>query len=168
MQDSAGRLLLGLEIVDELPGLERVIVPASGCGLISGVGLAVKAANPHIEVIGINALHAPALHNWLNNDQLPQIWDTLAEALSGEIEAGSITFNLVKQEVDRCLLVTEDAIAQAMRWLAFQSGWIAEGGGAVGVAAVLSGVLPLDDRPTAIVISGGNVDEATLRRVLSA
>lgn len=164
----AGAGTVGLEIVDELPGLERVIVPASGCGLISGVGLAVKAANPHIEVIGINALHAPALHNWLNNDQLPQIWDTLAEALSGEIEAGSITFNLVKQVVDRCLLVTEDAIAQAMRWLAFQSGWIAEGGGAVGVAAVLSGVLPLDDRPTAIVISGGNVDEATLRRVLSA
>jgi len=62
--------------------------------------------------------------------------------------------------------VSEGAIAEAMRWMAFQAGWIVEGGGAVGVAALLSGVVKADGVPTAIVISGGNADEETLRRVL--
>lgn len=163
----AGAGTVGVEIVEELPEVERVIVPASGCGLISGVGLAIKHANPAIEVIGVNALSAPALYNWLNGEQLPQVWDTLAEALSGEIEVGSITFDISKQVVDRCELVTEKQIAHAMHWLMVNAGWIAEGGGSVGVAALLAGIIPLDERPTAVVISGGNVDEATLRRVLS-
>lgn len=90
----AGAGTVGVEILEELPEVERVIVPASGCGLISGVGLAIKHANPAIEVIGVNALSAPALYNWLHGGQLPQVWDTLAEALSGEIEVGSITFEL--------------------------------------------------------------------------
>jgi threonine dehydratase len=163
----AGAGTVGLEILDDIPQVARVIVPASGCGLISGVGLAVKSNSRPVEVVGVNALSSPALHNWLNYDHLPQVWDTLAEALSGEIEVGSITFELSKQVVDRCLLVSEDAIAQAMRWLLFQAGWVVEGGGAVGVAALLSGALPHDGRPTVIVISGGNVDEGTLRRVMA-
>ncbi len=162
----AGAGTIGLEIVDDLPDVERVIVPASGCGLISGVGLAVKAHNTGIEVVGVNALHAPALYNWLNGEHLPQVWETLAEALSGEIERGSVTFGLTKQVVDRCTLVTEEQIAHAMHWLMVNAGWIVEGGGAVGVAALLSGVIPVDDRKTVVVISGGNVDEATLKRVL--
>ena len=163
----AGAGTVGLEILDDLPQVERVIVPASGCGLISGVGLAINNHNSRIEVIGVNALSAPALYNWLHAGHLPQIWETLAEALSGEIEVGSITFDLAKQVVNRCVLVTEEQITHAMHWLMVNAGWIVEGGGAVGVAALLSDVLPLDDRPTVVVISGGNVDEATLRRVLT-
>ncbi|MEZ4670727.1 MAG: threonine/serine dehydratase [Anaerolineae bacterium] len=163
----AGAGTVGLEILDDVPQLARVIVPASGCGLISGVGLAIKSGSRNAEVVGVNARSAPALHNWLYNDQLPQVWDTLAEALSGEIEVGSVTFGLSKQVVDRCVLVGEDAIAEAMRWLLFQMGWVVEGGGAVGVAALLSGALEHDDRPTVIVISGGNVDETTLRKVMA-
>ncbi len=162
----AGAGTIGLEILHELPDVERVIVPASGCGLISGVGLAIKNHSKAIEVVGVNALSAPALYNWLNGEHLPQVWDTLAEALSGEIEAGSVTFELSKQVVDRCLLVTEEQIAHAMHWLMVNAGWIVEGGGSVGVAALLSGVIPVDDRKTVVVISGGNVDEATLRRIL--
>jgi threonine dehydratase len=163
----AGAGTVGLEILDDLSGVGRVLVPAGGCGLISGIGLALKNSNPNIEVIGVCAQSAPALYNFLNDTHHPQQWDTLAEALSGEIEAGSITFDLVKQVVDRVVLVSEEAIAEAMRWLAFRAGWIVEGGGAVGVASILSGVVQVDERPTAIVISGGNVDEETLRRVLS-
>lgn len=162
----AGAGTVGLEILDDVPQVEQVIVPASGCGLISGVGLAVKSSSRAVEVVGVNALSAPALHNWLNNDHLPQVWETLAEALSGEIEAGSITFELSKQVVDHCVLVSEEAIAEAMRWLMLQAGWVVEGGGAVGVAALLSGALEHDGRPTVIVISGGNVDEGVLRRVM--
>ncbi len=162
----AGAGTIGLEILDDLPEVERVIVPASGCGLISGVGLAIKSSSAAIEVIGVNALSAPALYNWLHGGHLPQIWDTLAEALSGEIEVGSITFALSKQVVDRCELVAEDQISHAMHWMMVNAGWIVEGGGAVGIAALLNGIIPLDDRPTAVVISGGNVDEATLRQVI--
>nr|MBA3872245.1 threonine/serine dehydratase [Anaerolineae bacterium] len=163
----AGAGTIGLEILDDLPEVERVIVPASGCGLISGMGLAIKNQSSAIEVVGVNALSAPALYNWLYSEHRPQVWETLAEALSGEIEAGSVTFELSKKVVDSCVLVTEEQITHAMHWLMVNAGWIVEGGGSVGVAALLSGVLPLDDRPTVVVISGGNMDEATLQRVLA-
>lgn len=163
----AGAGTVGLELVKDLPQIERVIVPAGGSGLISGIGIALKAHNPAIEVIGACSISTPALYNFIHGQQLPQIWDTLAEALSGEIEVGSITFDLARQVVDRVVLVTEEAIEEAMRWLTFQAGWIVEGGGAVGVAALLSTVLSNDDRPTAVVLTGGNVDEETLRRVLT-
>ncbi|MBZ0285371.1 MAG: threonine/serine dehydratase [Anaerolineae bacterium] len=163
----AGAGTVGLELIDDLPNIQRAIIPVSGCGLISGIGLALKAHNPAIEVIGVSSVSTPALYNFRHGTNLPQIWDTLAEALSGEIESGSITFELTRQVVDRVVLVSEEAIAEAMRWIAFQAGWIVEGGGAVGVAALLSGVLAADERPTAVVLSGGNVDEDTLRRVLT-
>lgn len=162
----AGQGTIGLEILDELPQVERVIVPAGGAGLISGVAIAVKALRPSAEVIGVNAESAPALYNLFYETDQPQVWDTLAEALSGEIEVGSITRDLARRFVDRVVKVSEQAIAQAMRWMIEQQGWIAEGGGAVGVAALLSGVVPADGRPTAVVISGGNVDGDTLRKVL--
>jgi threonine dehydratase len=163
----AGAGTVGLEIFDDLPSVGRVIVPAGGCGLISGIGIALKAKRPDIEVIGVCAASTPALYNHLNGTHYSQVWDTLAEALSGEIESGSITLELTRQVVDRAVLVSEEAIADAMRWLAFRQGWIVEGGGAVGVAALLSGVVQADERPTVVVISGGNVDEDTFRRVLA-
>lgn len=162
----AGAGTVGLEILDDLTGIQRVIVPVSGGGLISGVGLAMKAINPAIEVIGACSIATPALYNWIHGTQHPQIWETLAEALSGEIEAGSITLAISKQVVDRVVLVTEDAIADAIRWLAFDTGWIVEGGGAVGVAALRSGLIPADGKLTAVVVSGGNIDRETLQRVL--
>jgi threonine dehydratase len=162
----AGNGTVGLEVVDELPQVERVIVPASGAGLISGVAIAVKSLRPSAEVIGVNAESAPALYNLFYNTTYPQMWDTLAEALSGEIEVGSITRDLARQYVDRVVLVSEQAIADAMRWMIEEQGWIAEGGGAVGIAAVRSGIIPLDGRPTVVVVSGGNVDGDTVRRIL--
>ncbi len=164
----AGNGTVGLEIVDELPQVERVIVPASGAGLISGVAIAVKSLRPSVEVIGVNAESAPALYNLFYDTSYPQVWDTLAEALSGEIEVGSITRDLSRRYVDRVVLVSEQAIADSMRWMIEEQGWIVEGGGAVGVGALLSGVIQADGRPTAIVVSGGNVDGATVRRILTS
>jgi threonine dehydratase len=162
----AGGGTVGLEILDQLKGVERVLVPAGGGGLISGIGLAMKSANPSIEVIGVCAVSTPALYNAYYGTAHPQIWDTLAEALSGEIEGGSITIPLARQVVNQVVLVSEEAIAEAIRWLLFRQGWVVEGGGAVGIAALLSGVVKADDRPTAVVISGGNVDEKVLRQVI--
>ncbi|NWF69053.1 MAG: threonine/serine dehydratase [Chloroflexi bacterium] len=162
----AGAGTMGVEIAEALPEVERVLVCAGGGGLISGVGLALKSLKPTVEVIAVCAESAPAAYNALYDRALPQVWDTLAEALSGEIEQGSITLPLLKQVVDKAVLVSEAQIADAMRWLVDEQGWLVEGGGAVGVAALRGGLLAADDRATVVVVSGGNVDGETLRRVL--
>ena len=162
----AGAGTIGLEILAELPAVDRVIVPVSGGGLIAGVACAVKNLKPDIEVIGVNALSAPAMFNVFYEGDKPQNWETLAEALSGEIEHGSLTVPLAQGYVDEMALVTEAEIASAMRYMIETQGWVVEGGGAVGVAALMHDVVPRDGRVTAVVVSGGNVDADVLRRVL--
>lgn len=162
----AGAGTIGLEILEGLPAVERVIVPVSGGGLIAGVATAVKGLKPDIEVIGVNAESAPAMYNLFYGSDKPQVWQTLAEALSGDIEPGSITVPISRRLVDDVALVSERQIAAAMRYMIETQGWVVEGGGAVGVAALLHDVLPRDGRVTAIVVSGGNVDGDVLRRVL--
>ncbi|MBZ0301363.1 MAG: threonine/serine dehydratase [Anaerolineae bacterium] len=162
----AGAGTIGLEIIDSLPDVERVLVPVSGGGLISGVALALKSLKPSIEVIGVCAESAPAMYNLFYDTALPQVWETLAEALSGEIEANAITISLTQRYVDEIVLVSEEAIAEAMRWLLLKCAWVVEGGGAVGVAALRSGVVEEDGRSTVVVLSGGNVDEETLSHLL--
>ncbi len=162
----AGAGTIGLEIAAQLPDVGRVLVPLSGGGLLGGIAAALASVKPDCEVIGVCAEHAPAGYNLIHGTDKPQIWETLAEALSGEIEVGSITIGLIKTYVRRVVLVDENAIAEAMRALTFNQGWIAEGGGAVTTAALMSGAIHADSRPTVAVVSGGNVDESALRRVL--
>lgn len=162
----AGAGTIGLEILDALPDVERVLVCVSGGGLISGIAMVIKSRKPNVEIIGVNAISAPAMYNYFYGHNLPQNWDTLAEALSGDIEPDSVTLELTKRYVDKIVLVSEEAIAGAMRWMVDEQGWIVEGGGAVGIAALQSGVVPIDGKKTAVVVSGGNVDGSTLRRVL--
>ena len=133
----AGAGAIGLEMLAQLPEVERVIVPVSGGGLIAGVATAIKEVDRAIEVIGVNAASAPAMHNAFHGGQLPQVWDTLADALSGDIEAGSLTVPICRRYVDDMVLVSEAQIASAMRYLLETCGWVVEGGGAVAVAAVL-------------------------------
>jgi threonine dehydratase len=162
----AGAGTIGLEIIEQLGEVERVLVPVSGGGLISGVALAVKSLKPEIEVIGVCADYAPTMYNVFYGTDYPQVWETIAEALSGDIEKGSITIPLAQQYVDRVVLVTEAKILEAMRWMIDRQGWIVEGGGAVGIAALLSGVVENNAQPTAVVVSGSNVDGEDIRRVL--
>ena len=162
----AGAGTIGLEIVEQLPDVQRVAVPVSGGGLIAGVATAVKGLNPDVKVIGVNAESAPAMYNVFQGCDKPQVWETLAEALSGEIEPGSITVPITRRLVDDVALVSEGQIAAAMRYMIEAQGWVAEGGGAVGVAALLHDVLPRDGLVTAVLVSGGNVDGDVLRRVL--
>ncbi len=162
----AGAGAIGLEILQQLPAVQRVLAPVSGGGLIAGIATALKEIKPAIEVIGVNALSAPAMFNAFHGAKRPQVWDTLAEALSGEIEAGSITLPICQHYLDDMLLVSEEQIARAMRFMLEAQGWVVEGGGAVAIAAVLHDLLPRDKKVTAIVVSGGNVDLSVLRRVL--
>ncbi|MCU0496127.1 MAG: threonine/serine dehydratase [Anaerolineae bacterium] len=163
----AGAGTIGLEITAQCPEVARVLVCVSGGGLISGIATAIKHLRPATEVIGVGAESSPALYNAFYGLNLPHQAETLAEALSGDIESGSITIPITRALVDRIVLVSESAIASAMRWMIAEQGWLVEGGGAVGVGAVLSGQIALDDRPTVIVISGGNADLATFQRVVS-
>ena len=158
----------GLEMLEQLPELARVVVPTSGGGLLGGIALAVKSLRPEIEVIGVNARSCPAMHNELKGTDLPHIDGTLADALVGSIEDGSYTLPLARRYVDDILLVSEAEIAAAIRWLCFEGGWLAEGGAVVGLAACLSGQIPDDGVPTAIVISGGNIDSQQLREIICA
>ncbi len=162
----AGQGTIGLEILNQLPAVGRVLVCVSGGGLIAGIAVAIKTRHPEIAVIGVGAQASPALYNRFHDTALPAVDETLAEALAGDIEAGCITVPLVRTYVDNVVLVDEAAIVAAMRWAVFDAGWVVEGGGAVCIAAMQSGIIPLDDRPTVALVSGGNVDRATLRRVL--
>ena len=162
----AGQGTIGLEIVEQLPDVERVLVCVSGGGLLGGIAVALKALKPEIEVIGVGAEVTPAMYNYFHDTDLPLQYETLAEALLGDVEQGSITIDIVKNYVDGIVSVSEAAIADAMRWCVYHAGWVVEGGGAVCVAAVRDGVVKLDDRPTALVVSGGNVDPEILQQVL--
>ncbi|MCY4246633.1 MAG: threonine/serine dehydratase [Chloroflexi bacterium] len=162
----AGTGTIGLEILDQLPEVARVIIPVSGGGLMAGVATALKLRKPEIDIIGVNARSAPALYNIFYSRHLPQVWDTLADALSGEIEVGSITLPICLRHMDDIALVDEAGIAAAMRAM-LAAGWVVEGGGAVGVAALLGNVSRAANGATVVVLSGGNVDLSVLRRVLS-
>lgn len=161
----AGAGTVGLEILEQLPETARIVVPMGGGGLISGIGLVTKAARPDLEIVGVNALASPDMYNEFYQLEHSLSHDTLADALPGAIEAGSITRDLVGQWVDRIVLVSEDDIRRAMQFMLFEQGWIAEGGGAAGLAAIENGSIELD-RPTVVVITGGNVDADVLRDIM--
>jgi len=164
----AGAGTIGLEILAALPNVEHIIVPVGGGGLISGISLAVKALKPSVEIIGVNPESAPAMYDAFYQASQPEVWETLAEALSGGIEVDSITIPIVREHVSRIAQVSEAAIAEAMRWCIDTQGWIIEGGGAVGIAALRRGIIPFSNAPTVIVVSGGNVDSDVIRQVLGA
>lgn len=161
----AGAGTVGLEIHAALPGVRRVIVPVGGGGLISGVAVALKTLDPTIEIIGVNAAESPEMYRAFYSLELDASPDTLADALAGDIEAGSITLTIASTLVDRIVLVSEGDIARAMRWLVYEAGYVGEGGGVVGLAALLNGVIEpqADD---VVIISGGNVDSDRLHGIL--
>lgn len=163
----AGAGTIGLEIVEQLGNVERILVCVSGGGLMGGIATAIKSLRPNCEVIGVCAESAPSMYNVFYGAEKEENWDTLAEALSGGIEEGSLTIPIVQERVDKIVLVSEEQIAAAMRWMIGTQGWLAEGGGCVCVAALLHDIVP-SDKVTAAIVSGGNVDLETLKTVLDA
>jgi len=162
----AGAGTIGLELLEQLPKIERVIVPVSGGGLISGVALALKSENPFVEVIGVCAESAPSMYNLFYGTDYPTSYNTIADALAGTVEHDSITIDLVRKYVDKIVLVTEEQVESAMRDLVFNYGVVVEGGGAVALAAARHAI-DMDTRPTVIILSGSNVNDETLLTVLN-
>lgn len=165
----AGQGTIGLEILDSLPDVSRVIVPVGGGGLIGGIAAALKESRSSVKVIGVCTAASPDMINEIQGTAHPLSYDTLADALPGPVEPGAITLDLTRRYVDELVMVGEEAISHAMRWMLSDAGWMAEGGGVVGLAALLDGILPADDPggATVVVISGGNVDVAVLWQILA-
>lgn len=159
----AGQGTIGLELIEDRPDLETVLVPMSGGGLIAGIALAIKALRPSIRVIGVSMERGAAMAESIVAGRVVDVEEepTLADSLGGGIGGNRYTFDMCRELVDDTLLVTEPEIYRAMAALLLQEGIVAEGGGAVGYAAVLAGKIDVPG-PTAIVISGRNVDIARL------
>ncbi len=165
----AGQGTIGLEILDDLPGVAEMLVPLSGGGVISGVALALKSLNPSVRVVGVSQDRGPAMYESLGAGRIVPVdeEDTLADALAGGLgEENRHTMAMVAELVDDIVLVSEAEIGAAMAWAHRVEGLVVEGGGAVGIAAVLAGTVR-PAAPAVVLVSGGNVDPATHAAVLA-
>lgn len=168
LQVIAGQGTIGIEILDELPIADAIIVPIGGGGLISGVAFAAKHINPKIKVYGVQAAGAPSMLTSISNgkvSRLPNV-STIADGIAVK-EPGEHTYSLVLRYVDEIVTVTDDEICAAILLLLERHKLIAEGAGAVSVAAAMFCKLPLQGKKTVCVVSGGNVDVTSLNRIIN-
>ncbi len=164
----AGQGTIGLEIMEQLPDADAVVVPVGGGGLISGIAVAVKTINPRCKVYGVQAAGAPGMVEALKNKSLralPAV-STIADGIAVKLP-GKLPFEICSRYVDRIVTVTDDQISAAALTLLERQKVVAEGAGASSAAAVLYGDLPLAGKKVVCVISGGNIDVTILSRVIS-
>lgn len=164
----AGQGTIALEILNEKPDVDTIIVPVGGGGLISGVAYTAKQLNPDIKVYGVQAEGAPSMVQSLSHDKierLPSV-STLADGIAVK-EPGEHTFAMCRQWVDEIVTVSEDEISAAILHLLEKHKLIAEGAGAVSVAAAMFGKVSTAGRHTACVVSGGNIDVTFLSRIIN-
>ena len=165
----AGQGTLGLEILESLPVVETILVPVSGGGLISGLALAAKTLEPNVRVIGVSMERGAAMAESQRAGQPVPVTErpTLADSLGGGIGLENrYTFAMVRDLVDDLLLVNESQIAQAIRHAYWQEKQVIEGSGAVGIAALLAGMVKTSG-PTVALVSGCNIDMALHYRIVS-
>ena len=163
----AGQGTIGLEIMEEMSDVDAIVVPIGGGGLISGVAFAAKKLNPKIKVYGVQAAGAPSMYNSIKEGKIIKLdsVNTIADGIK-VMEPGENTFKLVSEYVDEIVTVTEDEISSAILALIEQQKMIAEGAGAVSVAAVMFNKLPVKGKKVVCVVSGGNIDVTILSRVI--
>ena len=163
----AGQGTIGLEIANELPEADAVIVPIGGGGLISGVAYALKSIRPQIKVYGVQAAGAPSMYNAIKHGQIEYLdaVSTIADGIAVK-QPGENTFDLVSKYVDDIALVSEDEIASAILTLIEKQKMIAEGAGAVSVAAAMFDKFPIKGKKVVSLVSGGNIDVTSLSRVI--
>lgn len=163
----AGQGTIGLEIMNEMSDVDAVIVPIGGGGLISGVACAIKSISPQVKVYGVQAAGAPSMYNAIREGKRAALAGvaTIADGIAVK-EPGALTYEMVRQYVDDIALVTEDEIAAAILALIEKQKMIAEGAGAVSVAAAMFHKFPIEGKKVVCLISGGNIDVTSLSRVI--
>lgn len=163
----AGQGTIGLEILEQLPDVEAVIVPIGGGGLISGVAFALKNLRPDIKIYGVQAAGAPSMEVSVKEGKivrLPSV-STIADGIAVK-EPGVNTFKYCSEYVDDIASITDEEVASAILTLIEQHKIIAEGAGAIAVAAAMLNKFPIKGKKTVCLVSGGNVDVPILSRVV--
>ena len=163
----AGQGTIGLELLEQIPDMEAVIVPIGGGGLISGIAFAIKKLNPDIKVYGVQASGAPSMFNSIRDNRIERLESvsTIADGIAVK-EPGENTYNLISEFVDEIVTVTDDEISAAILALMEQQKLVTEGAGAVSVAAAMFNKVPVKGKKTVCLLSGGNIDVTILSRVI--
>ena len=163
----AGQGTIGLEILDELADADVVVVPVGGGGLISGVAFAVKSLNPRCKVYGVQSAGAPSMVKSLQEHKIQKL-DSVSTIADGIMvkEPGDLTYDLCSRYVDDVVTVTDDEVSTAILALIEKQKMIAEGAGAVSLAAVMFDKIDVKGKKVVAVISGGNIDVTILSRVI--
>ena len=164
----AGAATIALEIVEDWPAVDTILVPVGGGGLVSGIAIAIKAVSSQVEVVGVEAEASPAFSTSLAAGRITavSVKPTIADGLAGNMDPDTITFELVQRHVDRVVVVPERAIEDAVRGLMTQEHLVAEGAGAAAVAALADG-LRVKGRHVVVVLSGSNIDSTRLGALLT-
>ncbi|HEU5228255.1 MAG TPA: threonine ammonia-lyase [Ktedonobacteraceae bacterium] len=155
----AGQGTLGLEMLNDLPDADAIVVPIGGGGLISGIAIAARALKPDITIIGIQAEGAASCYASLSAgtlQTLPSIM-TIADGIAVK-RTGELTFSIIQQLVDEVVVVDDEAIINAVLLLMERCKIVVEGAGAAGLAALLSGAIKLKDKKVLVPLTGGNID----------
>ena len=163
----AGQGTIALEIFNDLDNIDAIVVPIGGGGLISGIAYTVKQIRPSVKVYGVQVSGAPSMYNSVKDGEIEclQSVSTIADGIAVK-QPGVNTYELVKEYVDEIALVTDDEVASAILALIEKQKMIAEGAGAVEVAAVMFNKFDLKGKRVVALVSGGNIDVTSLSRVI--
>lgn len=163
----AGQGTIGLEIIEKMPDVEYVFVPIGGGGLMAGIATAIKALNPDIKVIGVEAANAASMKAALEQEHIVTLdtAGTIADGIAVK-RAGEVTYDLCKAYVDEVVTVSEDEIAATMLLLLEKMKMVAEGAGATAIAAALYHKVDTRGKKSVAVLSGGNVDVSFLSKII--
>ncbi len=164
----AGQGTIALEILEQLQDVDAVLVPIGGGGLISGIAYTVKTLAPHVKVYGVQAAGAPSMAQSIAHSQIEELpsVSTIADGIAVK-RPGGLTYEIVKNYVDEIVTVTDDEISAAILALMEKQKLVAEGAGAVSVAAAMFGKVDLQGKKAVCVVSGGNIDVTILSRVIA-
>ncbi|MBX6359291.1 MAG: threonine ammonia-lyase [Acidobacterium ailaaui] len=163
----AGQGTIGLELLEQVPNLEAAVIPIGGGGLISGVACAIKESNPKVRVIGVQTERLPSMLRATEAGKPVTIpaEATIADGIAVR-RAGDVTLSLVQRYVDEIVTVDEEEIAKAILVLLEREKTLAEGAGAVGLAALLQKKTSLMGQRTAVLVGGGNIDVSLLAKII--
>ena len=163
----AGQGTIALEVAEQIPDLDAIIVPVGGGGLISGIAYTIKMLNPKIKVYGVQAAGAPSMKNSIKDGKIEELAavSTIADGIAVK-KPGSLTYELCSKYVDEIVTVTDDEISAAILALMEQHKLVTEGAGAVSVAAAMFGKVDIENKKTVCLLSGGNIDVTILSRVI--
>jgi threonine dehydratase len=164
----AGQGTIALEILEEMPDVEAIVVPVGGGGLISGIAFTVKTLRPDIKVYGVQAAGAPSMAQSIEQGKRIRLdsVSTIADGIAVK-EPGENTFNLTSRYVDKVVTVNDDEIAAAILALIEKQKLVAEGAGASAVAAAIFSKLPIQGKKVVCLVSGGNIDVNMLNRIIN-